>query len=316
MPVNRSTSPGGDGRAVTHPPGRAHITGTPRKRYRRTKAELEQLQAQLCEIVTENEPCTVRQVYYLAVVQHLCPKTANGYDLIQREVLKLRRSGEIPYDHIADNARTFYGRRRYRDLHEFAVDASRYLYHHDYWRDSPVNVELWVESDSIAGTIRDEVVDDWGLRLHVARGFSSETFLYNAGQEIQHDGRETFVYVLSDFDPSGVSLAEDIASKLVSFSADVPVSVRRIALDGEQVRRWNLPTHPLKKSDNRAARFRREHGHEACELEAIPPRVLRQLVSDTIGAHVPRERIIAAKRDEQAQREALQALPRWFGATP
>lgn len=293
------------------------ISGTPRKRKRRTQAELETLDENLWYIVKEHQPCTVRQVYYRAVVAYLCKKTSSGYNLIQRRLLTMRRDGRLPYEWIQDNARTHYGLPRYRNLEHFAEAASRHLYHYDYWATSPVNVELWVESDSIAGTLRHTVVHEWGLRLHVARGFSSETFLYNAGQEIQDDGRETFVYVLSDFDPSGISLADDIAEKLVAFAEGVPVRVERIALDGTQVDAWDLPTHELKRSDRRAKRFRREHGSEACELEAVPPKQLRTLVSNAIARHVPVEKIVAAKRDERLQREALRALPDFLrgGAT-
>jgi hypothetical protein len=288
------------------------ISGTPRKRKRRTRGELANLDAALYLIVREHAPCTVRQVYYRAVVAYLCDKTESGYTLIQRRLLTMRREQRLPYGWIEDNARSFYGRRRYADLTTFALDASRSLYHYDYWAASPVSVELWVESDSIAGTLRDTVVDEWGLRLHVARGFSSETFLFNAGEDVQADGRETFVYVLSDFDPSGVSLAGDIAGKLPRFSRDVPVHVERIALSGDLVGAWQLPTHPLKKSDRRAARFRREHGSEACELEAVAPTVLRRLVSEAIGRHVSPDKIAAAKRDEQLQREALRKLPNFL----
>ncbi len=291
------------------------ISGTPRKRKRRTSAELRTLDARLYWIAHEHQPCTVRQVYYRAVVAGLCDKTASGYNLVQRRMLAMRREGRLPYTWIRDNARTFYGRPRYRDLEEFGLAASRYLYHFDYWADSPVNVEVWVESDSIAGTLQHTVVDEWGLRLHVARGFSSETFLHNAGQEIQQDGRETFVYVLSDFDPSGVSLADDIARKLVHFAGDIPVQVERVALDGQQVDKWSLPTHPLKPTDRRAPSFRREHGNEACELEAVPPKQLRALVSHAIARHIPRGRIAAAKRDEQLQRDALRMLPDWIRGT-
>lgn len=288
------------------------LSGTPHKRVRRTRRQLRELDERLHQIVWQHAPCTVRQAYYLAVVAGLCPKDTPGYNLVQRRLLDLRRSGRVPYAWIVDNARSFYGRERYPDLEAFGVAASRDLYHHDYWARNPVNVEVWVESDSIAGTLRRTVVDEWGLRLHVARGFSSETFLFNAGQELQADGRPTHVYVLSDFDPSGVTLAEDIARKLVAFSGAVPVSVERIALSGDQVRAWELPTHPLKKTDRRAARFRREHGTEACELEAIPPNLLRRLASHAIGRHITPGLIEAAKRDEAVFRESLRQLPEWF----
>ena len=285
------------------------VRGTPHKRKRRTRAEIAALDEALWHIAGEHAPCTVRQVYYRAVVAELCDKTSAGYNLVQRRLLAMRRDGRVPYSHIQDNARTYYGRTRYRDLLEFGLSASRHLYALDYWRDSDVAVELWVESDSIAGTLIDTVVHEWGLRLHVARGFSSETFLYNAAAEIRDDGRPTHVYTLSDFDPSGVNLADDIAAKLTRFARPVPVLVERIALSGAQVDAWGLPTRPLKRSDRRAPGFEREHGSRSCELEAVPPNTLRELVSAAIAAHVSPGAIEAAKQDERLQREALLALP-------
>jgi uncharacterized protein (DUF2249 family) len=292
------------------------ISDAPRKRHRRTQAALEELDGELYKLVQEHQPCTVRQVYYLAVTKYLCDKTQSGYNLVQRRLLSMRRAATLPYGWIADNVRTYYGHTRWESIEDF-VEASSYLYHYDYWAGSPVSVEVWVESDSIAAPIRETVVRDWGLRLHVARGFSSETFLYKAGEAIQEGGRPTHVYVLSDFDPSGVSLAADIAAKLVAFSGDVPVTVERIALNGEQVRAWSLPTHGLKTSDKRAAGFKREHGDEACELEAVPPKMLRKLVSDAISRHVEPWKIAAAKQDEYIQRDSLRAvaerLPMFLG---
>lgn len=289
-----------------------NLSGTPHKRKRRTKAELETLDAQLYRLVRENRPCTVRQIYYRAVVHYLCDKDDSGYNLIQRRLLTMRRAGVLPYGWIEDNARSFYGGGRFRNLEEFGLHASQHLYALDYWVNEPVNVEIWCESDSIAGTLRHTVTEEWGLRLYVARGFSSETYVYNAGEGIKDDNRETFIYILSDFDPSGVTLAEDIASKLIAFAYPVPVHVERIALSGEQVDAWKLPTHPLKKSDKRAKRFRLEHGHEACELEAVPPNDLRRLVSRSIAKHVDPRKIEAAKADEMRHREGLELLPEFF----
>jgi hypothetical protein len=76
------------------------------------------------------------------------------------------------------------------------------------------------------------------------------------------------------------------------------------------VRAWGLPTNPPKRSDSRTRAFIAEHGTETAELEAIPPTMLRNVVSDAIGRHVSPERIKAAKRDEELQRDALLAVSR------
>lgn len=269
------------------------------------------LNGQLRRIVRKNQPCTVRQAYYRAVVAYLCDKTDSGYNLIQRRLLHLRRSGLIPYGWIEDGSRSHDGKTRYTNLEQFA-DHSKHLFHFDYWQDNPVKVEIWCESDSISGTFRQLVIDDYGLDVYVAKGFSSETYLFNADQTMLQDGRPHHVYILSGFDPSGVSLAEDISRKIQNFTGDLPVTVERIALTARQVNMMDLPTHPLKKSDKRAKRFRQEYGDEACELEAMAPGLARTLVQQAIERHIPKETLEKAKQSKALQRESIMHLPEFF----
>lgn len=85
----------------------------PIKRSRRTRAELEDLDQALAVIVEETEPATVRQVFYQAVVRGLVSKDeGRGYKLVQRRLVKLRDTGEIPYGWITDNVRIVRGHNR------------------------------------------------------------------------------------------------------------------------------------------------------------------------------------------------------------
>ena len=87
---------------------------TIKKRNRRTKVEMEALRDALFEIVAENQPVTVRGAFYLATSRSVIPKTENeGYRPVQRELLKMRREGVIPWGSITDGSRTRFGHRRY-----------------------------------------------------------------------------------------------------------------------------------------------------------------------------------------------------------
>ncbi len=126
---------------------------SPIKRSQRTRAELEALDFALAEIVAEIEPATVRQVFYQAVVQGLVPKDeAKGYKLVQRRLVKLRESGEIPYGWITDNVRIVRGHDRYQGSDDYARVAAEF-YRRDCWAGSPVNVEVWLEKDALAGVL-------------------------------------------------------------------------------------------------------------------------------------------------------------------
>jgi hypothetical protein len=280
----------------------------PIKRTRRTRAEIEALDEALRKIVDEFRPVTVRQVFYQAVNRAIVPKSeTKGYRVVQRRLVVLREAGAIPYGSIVDGTRYVHGHRRYQDFDEFATYAAG-LYRKDYWSTSKVNVEVWLEKDALKGVLVPTVVNDCGLGLHVTRGFASITYLQEAAEQIELDGRPTYVYVLTDFDPSGVSIAEKVEEELKARAPDSEIIVERLAVDREQIDRWNLPTRPTKASDTRAAKFRRLHGTDSVELDAIPPDELRNLVRNAIDSHMEPWRLNQFRMVEREERETLRTM--------
>jgi hypothetical protein len=285
------------------------VYGTsPIKRTRRTRAEIEALDAALVEIVEVFGPVTVRQVFYQAVNRGLVPKSeTKGYRVVQRRLVALRDSWDIPHGSIVDGTRYVHGYRRYHDLDEFTTYAAG-LYRKDYWVTSEVNVEVWLEKDALKGVLVPTVVNECGLGLHVTRGFASITYLQEAADDIDRDGRPTYVYVLTDFDPSGVSIADKVEEELKARAPLSDITVKRLAVDREQIQRWNLPTRPTKATDTRAAKFRRLHGTDSVELDAIPPDELRKLVKDAIDSHMEPWRLRQFRMVEQKERETLRSI--------
>jgi hypothetical protein len=281
---------------------------SPVKRTRRSRAEIEALDEALAEIVFAFSPVTVRQVFYQAVNHRLVPKDeTRGYRVVQRRLVALRESGDIPHGHIVDGTRYVHGGTRYADLKEFATYAAG-IYRKDYWDTSDVRVEVWLEKDALKGVLLPTVVHECGLGLYVTRGFASVTYLQEAAEMIENDGRETYVYILTDFDPSGVVIAEKVEEELAERAPFSDITVRRLAVSREQIDRWQLPTRPTKSSDTRARRFRRIHGTDSVELDAIPPDKLRKLVRDAIDSHMEPWRLRQFKMVEREERETLTGM--------
>jgi len=259
----------------------------------------------LAEIVAEIEPATVRQVFYQAVVWGMVPKDeSRGYKLVQRRLVKLRETGEVPYGWITDNVRVVRGHNRYDGPDDYAQIAAEF-YRRDYWADSPVNVEVWLEKDALAGVLIPVVVEECGLDLHVTRGYASVSYLQSAADYIRRDGRPTHVYLLTDFDPSGLGIADTVASELVRRSYPVEVRVERLAVDRRQIDLWNLPTRPTKASDSRAGAFVRDHGTDSVELDAIPPGALRAVVREAVERHMDPDRLRVMRLAEEQERDLL-----------
>jgi hypothetical protein len=252
------------------------------------------------------KPVTVRQMFYLLTVRGAVEKEESGYRKAQRQLLALRRAGLVPYNWIADNTRWMRKPTTYAGLGDFFDRAAAY-YRQDLWVRSDVYVEVWCEKDALAGVLM-PVTREYDVPLMVARGYSSETFAYNAAEAMGETGKPCYVYYTGDFDPSGWQIARTLEGCLLGFGA--PVVFERLAVNPEQIQTWALPTRPSKISDTRCKAFFAEFGDgtESVELDAIHPDLLRGLVRDAIEQHIDHGQLEALRREEGAARETLQEL--------
>jgi hypothetical protein len=103
-----------------------------------------------------------------------------------------------------------------------------------------------------------------------------------------------------DFDPTGEDIPRDLAERLPE------VEVERIALDAEQVERFDLPPQPGKRTDSRSARFELEHGRLVqVELDALAPDDLRALYADALGDYWDESQYELVLDRERAERDDL-----------
>lgn len=278
-------------------------------RRRRTKAEIAELRDALYEIVAEHAPTTVRGAFYLATTRGLVPKDdAKGYRPVQRELLKMRRSGLIPWGWITDGSRSVYGHRRYGSLGSYARQVAA-NYRRDYWSDSAEYVEIWLEKEALKGVLESVVVGEFGLDLFVTKGQPSVTYLYEAADEIATDGRPTHVYVFSDYDPGGFRIFDRIEHELEGFvGGAAPLTVSRMAVTKDQVEAFDLPTRPGKEKDPQREKFEREHGAGCVELDAMPPNLLRGIVRGVLTNHMDPDRLAMLKLAEAQERDGLRKM--------
>lgn len=278
---------------------------------RLSKNQAADLDRNLLAIAEQERPTSVRGMYYMAMGAGLVDKDAqnkrNNYMRVQRRLLQMRRDRKMPYSWITDGSRTIYGYDRYQDPEEFA-DYAASIYRKDYWINSPVRVEVWVEKDAMAGKLKPVVRDEYGLDLYVSRGFASETYLQEAGAHIRSDGRPTYVYLLTDFDASGMGIAETVEQKLAEMASPTDVLVERIAATPEQVEEYGLITQPVTRSDTRARRFIQRFGTETVELDAIPASEVRRLVREAIEQHMDPRRLSTLRMIEREERDGIRKL--------
>lgn len=279
------------------------------KRRRRSSAELAEVDAAIVAAVTDEHPVTLRGVYYRVVSAGAVDKTENGYRLVGRQLIKLRRSGVIPHAWITDGTRWVTRPDTWANVDQMLKDAAA-SYRRALWHGTPDEVLFFTEKDAISGVIL-PVTDRYDVPLGVLRGYSSESFAHSMAESIistnsARTGR-TFVYQLGDHDPSGVDAWRDFASKVTGFLRDRRpdlvewVAFERLAVTEEQILELNLPTRPTKTKDSRSRSFT----GESVEVDAIPARTLRAIVTDAIEAHLDPHHLEVTRLAEEEERELL-----------
>jgi hypothetical protein len=274
------------------------------KRRRATKAEMEERAQFLLAYAAEHGPVTVRGLYYQAEVAGIpgIDKTDNAYGRVQRQVLALRRAKRMPYGDIADATRWMRKPRSFDSVQD-ALNATAVAYRRSLWRDASEYVEIWLEKDAIAGTVY-PVTSENDTPLMVTRGYCSETFAFEAIEQRGDDRRPYHVYYLGDFDRAGRDAARSLRKKLEQFGAEKSIEVvfTDLAVTAEQVGGLGLPTRRPKRTT--AADKAWPHDF-ACELDAIPPDLLRSLVRETIERHLPADQLKILKIAEESEKDLL-----------
>ena len=272
------------------------------KRNRATKAQVGERRAALFDIIHEQRPMTVRQVFYQATVRNLVEKSEAGYNKVQTDLVQMRRTRQLPYSWLADNTRW---QRRPRTFHsiEQALQDTADFYRKSLWADADCYVEIWLEKDALAGVVT-PVTEKYDVPLMVSRGYASLSFLHSAAEDINDLAVPAYIYHLGDFDPSGVNAAEKIEQTLREMAPGAEIHFERVAVTLEQIEQWKLPSRPTKASDSRSKGF----GDISVELDAIPPDDLRRLVQDVIEQHLPRRQFEILKIAEASERRLIKGL--------
>jgi hypothetical protein len=253
---------------------------------------------------------TVRQVFYQLVSRRVVEKTEDQYQgTVIRLMTEMRLNGSLSYDWVVDESRRVRITRTYDSI-KHALEQTAKFYRRSALEQSDDYVEIWVEKDALAGTMWD-VTSDYDVPLMVSRGMPSITFLHGSALAIKAAnarGKGTYIYQFGDHDPSGVLIPRSIERRLGEMCERLdcaPPIVERVALTEAHIAEFNLPTRPTKREGNRhAGGFE----GESVELDALPPRILRDMVREVIGQHITPRVLRTLRVTEDSEREILRAF--------
>lgn len=267
----------------------------------------------IAEYQKEGLTLTLRQLYYQFVSRDLLPNNQKSYDNLGRTISNARIAGLIDWDSIEDRTRFLRGLTHWENPANMIETRAR-QYAIDMWANQEIRPEVWIEKDALVGVI-ESVCQRNDVDYFACRGYVSQSELYAAGKRIEarrlETGQATVVIHLGDHDPSGLDMTRDNLERLEMFSGG-GVEVRRIALNYDQVQKYNPPPNPAKMTDSRVGEYIAKHGYESWELDALEPRVLQRLIQRTIDeykdADAWNERFEQLEKDKATLKEIVDNL--------
>ena len=112
------------------------------KRFRRTKVEITKIRDAILDILSKDNPQTVRQIFYALTVRGVIAKQEIEYQrTVVRLLVEMREAGTIPFTWIADNTRWMRKPATFTGLESCLENTSRF-YRRDLWAAMPVYVEV------------------------------------------------------------------------------------------------------------------------------------------------------------------------------
>lgn len=260
-------------------------------------------------------PLTLRQIYYRLVAAGHLENTRSKYNDLSNLIKHMRLDEWLPWEVLEDRVRRVSAKRGWEDHNEFMeahVDDFLEGYERCYVQDQERYVELWTEKDALS-QVFEKVAYPYCIRAVTCRGYQSITFLdgfRRRARAAQNRSQIPVILYFGDMDPSGYQMLEAIRQTLEDEMDLLGVEYHRVALTPDQIMDYELPHDPqaVKITDKRYRKYVQRFGDLAVELDALHPKVLRELAVEAIESHFDMDLFREQMEVEQLEQERLASL--------
>jgi len=259
------------------------------------------------EYTSQGYVLTLRQLFYQLVSRDVIPNQQKEYKRLGAVVNDARLSGLIDWECVEDRTRHLESLGHWTSPSEI-VETAAVSFSIDHWRTQRCRIEVWVEKDALVGVI-EEVCNGLDVPYFSCRGYTSQSEMWSASQRLKEyraKGQTPVILHLADHDPSGRDMTRDISDRMRLFMGGV--AVERLALNMNQVRRYNPPPNPAKTTDARYAAYIAEFGENSWELDALEPAVIDELIRTAITNMIDRDKWKSVETKIRKGRATLSAV--------
>lgn len=290
------------------------------------KERLEVINSIIEDYQAQGYRLTLRQLYYQLVSKDIIPNKAAEYSKLSTLLKEGRMWGIVDWDAIEDRVRRP-SRPYWVTWVEDALRDTVSQYMLDRMSDQDVYIEVWVEKDALSGVLK-RVTEKYGINIMVNRWYSSASAMHDAFERFAnaHDRSQSIVVLyLWDYDPSGMDMIRDIRDRIKEFYegykdleddtqcdsnyyGNMDFTVEPIALTREQIKKYNPPPNPAKRTDPRSQGFIDEHGTSSWEVDALKPEILNKILTDAILSHIDMEKFQEKIDQEELDKKRITSI--------
>lgn len=272
----------------------------------RTKKTEELIQASHDILQTEH-PMTLRQLYYRLVSKLILENCKAEYQRLSNYMTAAREEGSIIPEWIVDRSKPEIIPDVWDDVGSY-IEAVSMSYHRDYWNEQPYYCEVWIEKDSLTGSI-ENTIKNLGVTLRAHRGYGSCTKKMEIATLFDSISKPIQIFYIGDHDPSGIDIERDLLSKITQYmETEKFISLERLAISRDDIETFNLPPLRVKAKDPRAKAFTKLHGYEVVEADALPPSELRRRIQESVSTLINVERWNHNVRIETAEFNSIREI--------
>jgi len=168
---------------------------------------------------------------------------------------------------IVDDTRTPTIWQSYEDTTEF-FNAVKDNYTKNIWNNQPNYTEIWIEDQASAEAIKRSprhILQHYRVNVRATKGFNSLGAIWEAYKYLKEIEKPIVILYFGDLNPSGWAIPIILVRQFQELGLDI--ELKRIGLNPEQLKEYNLPTFTKISGDPRRKEFNNIFGYENWEQE-------------------------------------------------
>jgi hypothetical protein len=255
----------------------------PKTFYKKTAELLSECDAICTTYAAKGYTLTLRQLFYQLVATNKIENTVREYKNLGVVVTDGRYAGWLDWEHITDRVRVIQRKPRWQDVEDFVnVVAPQFAV--DTWQKQLYRPEVWIEKDALI-ELAAEACEPLDVPYIAVKAYNSASAMWEATKrfrEYRRDGQIPLILHLGDHDYTGDDCSRFLQERMTLLT-DGLVELRRLALNRDQIEKYELPPQPGKQADPRFRGYLEKHQTtEVWELDALPPDVIVRIIEDGI----------------------------------